>query len=197
MCADVAYWLHGITAWDGASTPCDDAFVLQEHLSSSGLSLLRAAMAHGLVVPDFALRAWADRPAFVAAVAGSGVPGTAAGALSEHEDHDAGEAAIARALQQQLPLHLALSALAAVSRGGRAHDPLVTASSPLPAVLLRHPAQLYTELTGAGSPWQQFTLAGDRKVLPSWCELLWFALPHNIRASEAKGGLQVVLGKVT
>ena len=144
----------------------------QEHLSSSGLSLLRAATAHGLVVPDFALRAWADRPAFVAAVAGLGAAGTAAGAASEHEDREAGEEAVARALQQQLPLHLALSALEAVTRGGRDHDPLVAAGSPLHAVLLRHPTQLYAELTRAGSPWQQSAMASDRKVLPSWCDLL-------------------------
>ena len=193
----MACQLHGVAAWDGLMTACEDACVPQEHLSSSGLSLLRAAMAHGLVVPDFALRVWADRPAFVAAVAGIEATGTASGAMPQHEDCEAGEAAIARALQQQLPLHMALSALAVVIRDSRENDPLVTTSSPLRAVLLRHPAQLYTELTGAGSPWQQSAMAGDRKVLPAWCDLLWNMLPHNIRASEAKGGLHVILGKVT
>ena len=148
------------------------AFVLQEHLCSSSLSLLQAAMAHGLAVPDFALRAWTDRPAFVAAVAGLSVTGTGVGALSEHENCEAGEDAVVAALQLQLPLHLALSALATVARDSRDRDVLVTASSPLHAILLRHPAQLYAELTSAGSPWQQSAMAGDRKLLPSWCDLL-------------------------
>ncbi len=159
--------------------------MLQEHPSSSGLSLLRAAMAHGLVVPDFALRAWADRPAFVAAVAGIAASGPAAGALPEHEDDDAGEASMARALQEQLPLHLALSALAAVASARQVYDPLTT-SSPLCAVLLRHPAQLYPELTEAGSPWQQSAFASVRKVLTSWYDLLLTCCEGKLEALKAE-----------
>ena len=40
------------------------------HLRASSMSLLTAAMAHGIVAPDFALRAWANRPPYVCAVAG-------------------------------------------------------------------------------------------------------------------------------
>ena len=93
-----------------------------------------------------------------------------AGARSQHVEPDAGEAAVAHALLQQLPLHLVLAALAAIAASRQPGDSLVISSSPLPAVLLRHTAQLYVELTGAGSPWQQAAMASDCKTLPSWCD---------------------------
>jgi hypothetical protein len=93
-----------------------------------------------------------------------------AGLTPANVGFDAGEAAVVRALQQQLPLELSLAALRTTFGSAPQREGRFSSVGPLRSVLLRHPAQLFPALTSPGGAWQQAAMLDDRKTLPSWCE---------------------------